>query len=197
MRKPIPPWVNNLSQLKSFEGNEAFTSFAIFSERGIITSKRKLDFAPRTTPFSKFNFNATSPINALLNFGYSLLEAIVRKNILAVGLLPEVGFVHEIASGKEPLVYDMEEPFRNLVDESVLQILPKMSNRDFTYDRKTYNLRLKPSTCNLVLQTLSQTLEEKREYRGEMWRTESIILDYVRTLAKSLTEGKIPEFGLF
>jgi hypothetical protein len=42
---------------------------------------------------------------------------------VSVGFLPEIGFVHEVARSKLLLAYDLQEPFRWLVDLSVIELL--------------------------------------------------------------------------
>ena len=41
--------------------------------------------------------NASDPVNALLNYGYAILESTVRKDINAIGLDVSIGYLHEIA----------------------------------------------------------------------------------------------------
>ena len=67
--------------------------------------------------------NASDEFNAALNYGYGYLEGECRMAINAVGLEPAVGFLHEVSNyqTKESLAYDLQEPFRWLVDVLVLQ----------------------------------------------------------------------------
>lgn len=51
--------------------------------------------------------NASDEINALLNYGYAILETEVRKAINNAGLDPTIGFLHELAESKIPLIYDV------------------------------------------------------------------------------------------
>ena len=67
--------------------------------------------------------NASDPINALLNYSYALLESIDRKYVNAIGLEHSIGFLHEIAKSKMPLVYDIQELFRWVSDLSVIKLL--------------------------------------------------------------------------
>lgn len=199
VRRPIPAWVKSLRQLKTFEGLEAEKYWLEFGKRIQEMSHGKYEFTTRMSEDSKYNYNATSKVNCLLNFGFSgFLEGIVRKNVISTGLMPEVGFVHEVNKGKEPLVYDIQDAgFREIISEKVLSTITQIKQSDFEYDRKNYQLRLKPSLVRFLLKMLSEAFEEKREYRGESWRTESILLDYSRILAKSLLDDKIPVFPLF
>ena len=50
-------------------------------------------------------------MNALLNFGYSLLEGRVRHAVNSVGFEPSVGWLDEMVASKLPAVYDLQEAF--------------------------------------------------------------------------------------
>jgi CRISPR-associated protein Cas1 len=67
--------------------------------------------------------NASDPVNLALNYGYGLLDGEIRRAINSVGLEPSVGFMHDFSSyqTKQSLVYDLQEPFRWLVDLLVIQ----------------------------------------------------------------------------
>jgi CRISPR-associated protein Cas1 len=41
--------------------------------------------------------NASDEINALLNYGYAVLESMIRKTINSIGLDPSIGYLHELA----------------------------------------------------------------------------------------------------
>jgi len=58
-----------------------------------------------------------------LNYGYGVLEGECRRAINAVGLEPSVGFLHDFSDyqTKQSLVYDLQEPFRWLIDLTVMQ----------------------------------------------------------------------------
>lgn len=63
---------------------------------------------------------ADDPINALLNYAYSLLLADAIKAILACGLDPCPGFLHSNARNKPALALDLMEEFRAPVADSVV-----------------------------------------------------------------------------
>lgn len=71
----------------------------------------------------------SEPVNALLNYGYTILESVVRKNLISASLLPDVGFVHKIGEAKEPLCYDMEEPFREVMTILFCQFFLKYQSK--------------------------------------------------------------------
>lgn len=60
--------------------------------------------------------------NALLNYGYALLRAIVARALVAAGLLPTLGIHHHNRYNAYCLADDMMEPYRPYVDQLVLEI---------------------------------------------------------------------------
>ena len=61
-------------------------------------------------------------INALLNYGYSILRAATCRAIVSSGLLPAIGIHHHNRSNAYPLADDMMEPFRPFVDGAVYDL---------------------------------------------------------------------------
>jgi CRISPR-associated protein Cas1 len=53
--------------------------------------------------------------NCLLSFGYALIQSLVHRSVLAVGLEPALGFYHQPRSAAPPLVLDLMELFRTLL----------------------------------------------------------------------------------
>ena len=108
-------------------------------------------------------------INTLLNYGYALLESQCLKAIHSTGLDPYVGYLHEMASGKQPLVYDLQEPFRFLID---LAIIDCLENKTFTKKdflrTENYNLRLRPKGAQKLTEAVNKQLSQKVKYQGKM-----------------------------
>ena len=61
-------------------------------------------------------------INALLNYGYSILRAASCRAIVSSGLLPAIGIYHHNRSNAFPLADDLMEPYRPFVDEVVYHL---------------------------------------------------------------------------
>lgn len=61
-------------------------------------------------------------INALLNYGYTVLRATVARHLLATGLHPGLPLHHANDGNALRLVDDLMEPFRPLVDAQVRQL---------------------------------------------------------------------------
>ena len=58
-------------------------------------------------------------INALLNYGYGVLRAIIGRAVCATGLHPSLGIHHKNQYNPYCLVDDLMEPYRPVVDASV------------------------------------------------------------------------------
>lgn len=61
--------------------------------------------------------------NALLNYGYAILRAIVARALVASGLLPTLGIHHHNRYNAYCLADDIMEPYRPYVDKVVTDIL--------------------------------------------------------------------------
>ena len=73
--------------------------------------------------------NGDAP-NALLNYGYAILRAIVARGLVASGLLPTFGIHHRNKYNAYCLADDIMEPYRPFVDEVVCRIVE--NGEDFT-----------------------------------------------------------------
>ena len=109
-----------------------------------------------------------------------------------MGLLPEIGFVHEVAPSKFPLAYDLQEPFRWLVDLSVVEVI-----RDAKLDRKAdfivtenYHVRLRPKAAQALMDRLSANLNRKVTVEGRSFAFETLIQELARRLSRNLTGAK-------
>ena len=63
-----------------------------------------------------------SGINALLNYGYTILRAATARALVSSGLLPAIGIFHHNRSNAFPLADDIMEPYRPYVDEIVYDL---------------------------------------------------------------------------
>jgi len=113
--------------------------------------------------------HATDIINGLLNYGYSVLAGEISKYVCGIGLDPYFGFMHKTHTGFQPLVYDMIEPFRWLVDYTVYRI----ANHSQTSSRilfKEYantrdgNVVIEYSLIKRFLEMLEREFGQERKY---------------------------------
>lgn len=103
------PHVATASTLLGLEGMAArayFESLRALTENRVPENLRP-NGRNRRPPRDRFN--------CLLSFGYALLQSLVHRSILAVGLEPSLGFYHQPRSAAPPLVLDLMELFRTLL----------------------------------------------------------------------------------
>jgi CRISPR-associated endonuclease Cas1 len=77
-------------------------------------------FDTRKSPISGGSRKASNPVNAILNYLYTLLESETRLAITALGLDPGLGLLHFDQATRDGLVYDLMEPVRPRIDAYVL-----------------------------------------------------------------------------
>jgi CRISPR-associated protein Cas1 len=74
-------------------------------------------------------------LNAMLNYGYTVLRAATARSVVAAGLHPTLGVFHSNEGNAMRLVDDVMEPFRPIVDLRVWQ-LAKQGEKYITPDTK-------------------------------------------------------------
>ena len=98
------------------------------------------------------NRKAERPVNAMLNYLYSLVEAEAILACQAVGLDPGLGIVHADAKGRQSLALDIMEPVRPDVDGFVLDMVEQRTFRkaEFTETSDGHVRLLAPLTHELA-----------------------------------------------
>ena len=69
------------------------------------------------------DYDGKDPVNAALNYGYSILRAIVARAVVSVGFCPTIGICHHNKYNGYALADDLLEPFRPVVDRCVYALL--------------------------------------------------------------------------
>jgi len=187
---------NNINNLMMYEGRIAS---AYWSELTKIFNSLAKDFhfEGRKNLSYSWNMNASDPINALLNYGYAILESMVRKDINTIGLDVSIGYLHEIAHSKHPLVYDLQELFRYVVDYSVIELMEtKLKKSDFI-TTENYHIRLKPNTVKLLIEKIKNNFNQRYEFKNKQHTLENIMFENIRELSKYITgNSKSLEFPI-
>ena len=102
---------------------------------GYISDLTPGDVSNREGHAAKVYFNAifgfqftrsdeTNPINAALNYGYSIILSAFNREVVANGFLTQLGLAHDNQFNPYNLSCDLMEPFRIIVDQEVKSILP-------------------------------------------------------------------------
>ena len=114
-------------RVRGLEGEAAAAYFAAFND--LLLANR-----PAFAIASRNRRPPTDPLNALLSFLYTLLAHDCRGACESVGLDPQVGFLHELRSGRPSLALDLMEEFRGPVADRLALTLvnrQQLSPKDF------------------------------------------------------------------
>jgi CRISPR-associated protein Cas1 len=118
-------------------------------------------FAYRTSMLSGGPRHATHPVNAILNYAYSVAVAQVTRSLIAAGFDSTAGFLHADAKGRHSLTYDALELLRADIDA---RILPWIAAH--TWKRSDFPVtpqgivRLQPTLATLVVQNAAVPQEK-------------------------------------
>ena len=69
---------------------------------------------------NEFSRHKDSPINAALNYGYTILLSAINREIVLNGYLTQLGIFHDNAFNQFNLSSDLIEPLRSLIDKEVV-----------------------------------------------------------------------------
>jgi CRISPR-associated protein Cas1 len=163
----------------------------------------EFNFKSRRGKASSWNMNASDEVNALLNYGYAVLESEVQKDLNSIGLDPSISFLHELSNSRASLVYDVQELYRWLVDLSVIQLLEekKLKKADFIVT-ENYNIRLRETTAKALIEKIRLNFNSRVFYNGKYYSYQNVLYENVRMLANyiigksSKLQFDIPEFEI-
>lgn len=138
-----------------------------FSEFAKLIDER-FEFTARNSPLRVRKNHASDVINALLNYGYSVLAGEISKFVNGIGLDAYYGFYHTNKTGFQSLVYDMMEPFRWMVEYSVWKISDaksrsRISKRQYVHTRDG-RVILEHELIRTFLEILERTFQQERRY---------------------------------
>lgn len=105
----------------------------------------------------EFTRSAETPINAALNYGYSMILSMFNREVCANGYLTQLGIFHDNMFNHFNFSCDLMEPFRILVDQHVYVNKPET----FSSEEKHYMWRLLEDyvLINETRQTLSNAIK--------------------------------------
>jgi len=99
------------------------------------------------------------PINALLNYTYTLLRHRIAVRVRRVGLDPYLGILHEANGRHEALVSDLMEPWRPFVDRMILRLIKLRVIQASAWHHEEGQLRLDSQTRLRLVQEFTRMME--------------------------------------
>lgn len=175
-----------LETLRGLEGTAARTYFQGFG----LACRTELAFPGRRRR------PPTDPINALLSFGYTLINAELTSLLDAMGYDPYIGFFHQLDYGRPSLALDLLEEFRvPAVDRLVLNLtnLRVLQQEDFVVDKDSGGLRLQRQALGKFFRAYEEHLNREFVDKscGETTTLRKSFRRQAERLAAHMTRGEL------
>lgn len=192
--KRVADAVPEAASLGELIGHEGVHAALYFSKFGSMLRPRSdelgFDFEARNRRPPK------DPINAMLSFGYAMLAKECTVALLAAGLDPHWGLMHQPRHGRPALALDLMEEFRPVIGDSAVITAVNtgvVTRRDFVLGAT--GCALKPTGRKRFIECYEARLDQLVthpvfEYRCS-WR--QVIRLQARLLARHL-RGEIPDY---
>lgn len=147
-------------------------------------------FPKYLNPKKREKYRAQSSLNNLLNLGYEVLKGEVHKAVLAAHLDPYLGYLHSIQFSKPSLVCDIQEMFRSLIEDFLVnyhqnlepESFEQRGNRIFLKDEEKLKLILE------ISRLLKRRIPYKRRNYSKQTSIQTIIKEEAMRLAQFLRE---------
>jgi CRISPR-associated protein Cas1 len=159
------PWAGTKDALLGIEGKCAEVYFSAWREtalKWVGTGRRPIPdrwrvIGPRGSRRDRGNKGATHPFQAMLNYGYAVLESQLRIETARVGLDAATSFLHQQHPDRAALILDLVEPLRPVIDEKVIRFATRQtfSAADFTLSSEG-TCRLHPQLSRRVVAEIDQ-----------------------------------------
>jgi CRISPR-associated protein Cas1 len=179
---------DTVEQVRGIEGGFASVYFRYFP--GMLINA--MGFKKRTRRPPK------DPVNAMLSFGYTLLFLNIFSLLEAKGLDPYLGFLHDIRYSHPALASDLIEPFRFMVDKTVIDLINQEQIRPSHFENKDgvtmTGEGVKIFTVKLRENLHSHTTWENGEKQSVIRQLENTIVKLVRYMGKKEQEFKISDW---
>ena len=162
-------------------------------------------FPRKIRPEKRIGYKAYDGINNLLNFGYEFLSWRIYRGLWKAKLEPYLGFLHYIQHERPSLVCDLQEIYRVLIDDFVINYCKKLEEKDFEKvwleqklgkkKGKAPRVFLNHSETNKFIEALTEYFEKKVKIqrikkRGKKCRLQTLINEECTLLAQYIRNEK-------
>ena len=125
-----------------------------------------------------FTRSADTPINAALNYGYSMILSAFNREVCANGYLTQLGIFHDNMFNHFNLSSDLMEPFRVLVDRMVYRMQPTEFGKEEKHE-------------------MWKLLDQKVEIDGQNQFVMNAIKIYTKSVLDAINEGDSSEMKFY
>jgi len=127
------------------------------------------------------------PFNLRLNYAYGVIEGCVTRVVNIVRLDPSVGFLQEFSGSqnKESLAYDLQEPFRWLVNVTTIEAFESraLGLKNFYFIGDDYRYHIEIEAKRRFLELLKTRFNSGVKYKGKTWKWDVVLLKKTQELA--------------
>jgi CRISPR-associated protein Cas1 len=152
-------------------------------------------------PEKRKKFKAYDGVNNIFNLAYEVLQWKVHRAIIKAKMEPYLGFLHSVQFGKPSLICDLQELYRYLVDDFVVQFCQGLKEKDFTVKSESVSRKrkgkreyLNNSETRRMMKELEGFFESKVEIplirHGKKQRLETLLNEEALLLEKYLRGEK-------
>ena len=167
--------------LDSLRGHEGAAAHLYFSAITQLLSKAPIQF------FGRKSYPAPDPANALLSFGYAMLQGEVCTALSLHGMDRFVGCMHRSDGHAPAAALDIMEPFRPIVDRLVLHLCRhELTPEDF--ELKEGRCRLQSKGRNHFYKSWESLLKSEQRWQKERLSLRALIERQVVTFAHHLQD---------
>src|SRR5580704_6427911 len=157
------PKADTVERLRTVEAQAAVSYFGALRDRQVLWPKADLRRVPehwrtvgtRQSPLSGSPRLAITPVHAILNYCFALLESETRLALTALGLDAGLGFgLHADTPNRDSLAFDVLEPVRPRVEDWLLSWIMRepFCRADF-FETSNGNCRLMSHLCAKLAET--------------------------------------------
>ncbi|MCG6201144.1 type I-C CRISPR-associated endonuclease Cas1c [Psychromonas antarctica] len=146
----------SVDSIRGFEGDAAAQYFSVFQHLVKVSLQSTFVFTGRNKRPPK------DPINAMLSLLYSVIGQDISGALQAVGLDPQIGFLHADRPGRDSLAQDVIEEFRAyLGDRLVLSLINRQQIKITDFETESSGaVRLKDDARKTLFSALQQRKQE-------------------------------------
>jgi CRISPR-associated protein Cas1 len=152
-------------------------------------------------PEKRKKFKAYDGVNNIFNLAYEVLQWKVHRAIISAKMEPYLGFLHSVQVGKPSLVCDLQELYRYLMDDFVIQFCQGLKERDFAVKSESVSRKRKGKREYLNDKMTRRMMKELEGYfelkveiplirHGKKQRVETLINEEALLLGKYLRDER-------